>query len=200
MGLAWAMDLKKNPSERSFGEEGPTFKWWRGFKARNPNLTLREVETVERGRVSNATQEFFNNYFDQLENIIRENDPMDKPSQINNCDEAAVFLNKHAQKVVVPRNTKHCQTLTQGTSEHTYVLCTIRVGGGFVMPFIVFSKGLPTLGGFEEQFSASYAAIETGFVNQDLYGSRLTKTFIPNIPPQRPVLLIQDSATAHSSL
>ena len=199
MGLAWAMDLKKNPSERSFGEEGPTFKWWRGFKARNPNLTLRKVETVERGRVSNATEEIFNDYFDQLENILRENDLMDKPSQIYNCDEAAVFLNKHAQKVVVPRNTKHCQTLTQGTSEHISVLCTIRADGGFVMPLIVFSKGLPTLRGFEKQFNASYAATETGFVNQDLYVSWFTKTFIPNIPPQRPVLLIQDSATAHIS-
>ena len=200
MGLAWAIDMDKPRESRVFGETGPSNKWWRGFKSRHPNLTLRKPESVDRGRVLNATKDVIDDYFDTLESIIATNDI--GPHATYNCDEASVLLNKSAQRVVVPRNSKHCHTRTQGTSEHISVLCCVNAAGGTVPPMVVFSKGLPTLRGFHEQgpVNASYAASDSGFVNKDIYTQWFEKTFLKHASPARPLLLIQDGATAHISL
>ena len=115
---------------------------------------------------------------------------------------STVLLNKSAQRVVVPRNSKHCHTRTQGTSEHISVLCCVNAAGGTVPPMVVFSKGLPTLRGFHEQgpVNASYTASDSGFVNKDIYTQWFEKTFLKHASPARPLLLIQDGATAHVSL
>ena len=198
MGLAWAVDMKKESPAFNV-TTGPSLKWWRGFKSRHPNLTLRTAEAVDRGRVENANPDVFNDYFTQLGEIIDEKKL--QPDQIYNCDEAAIFLNKNSQKVIVPRNSRHAHTRAHGTSEHISVLCTIRADGGFVAPLIVFSRGLPTLRGFQDSgpAGASYATTESGFVSKELYISWFEKTFLTSLPPKRPVLLIQDSATAHVS-
>ena len=66
VGFAWAIDLSSGTESR-FPESGPTCKWWRGFRNRHPQLTMRKTETVERGRVSNATEEIVDDYFAVLD-------------------------------------------------------------------------------------------------------------------------------------
>ena len=65
---------------------------------------------------------------------MEENGLSDKPAQIYNCDEAAVYLNKTTRKVVVPKSAKHAHTVAHGTSEHITVLLTVRADGGFIPP------------------------------------------------------------------
>ena len=201
MKFAWAIDHTQEESTRIFSGSGPSRKWWRGFKTRHQDLALRHAETIDRGRVANARPEVIQDYFEQLGKIISENGLENKPSQIYNCDEAAIHLDRNAHKVIVPRNSRHAHTLAHCTTEHISVLCTIRADGGFIPPLIVFAKGMPSLRGFEKQgpANASNASTDSGFVNQEVYASWFEKTFIPNLPPQRPVLLIQDGATAHIS-
>ena len=200
MGFAWAIDLSSGTESRS-PESGPTFKWWRGFRNRHPQLTLRKTETVERGRVSNATEEIVDYYFAVLEETIKANNLDQKPHLIYNCDEAAVYLNKSSQKVVVPRNSKHCHSLAQGTSEHISVLCCANATGAAIPPLIVFAKGFPSLRGFQNDgcANATYSTSDSGFVNRDIYASWFKTTLIKNASSDRPLLLIQDGATAHIS-
>ena len=121
----------------------------RGFRNRQPQLTLRKTETVERGRVSNATEELVDYYFAVLEETIKANYLDQRPHLIYNCDEAAVYLNKSSQNVVVARNSKHCHSLAQGTSEHISVLCCVNATGAVLPPMIAFANGFPSLRGFK---------------------------------------------------
>ena len=135
------------------------------------------TETVERGRVSNATEEIVDDYFAVLEETLKSNNLDQIPQLIYNCDEAAVYLNKSSQKVVVPRNSKHCHSLAQGTSEHISVLCCANATGAALPPLIVFAKGFPSLRVFQNDGCANvtYSTSDSGFVNRDIYmlpGSR----------------------------
>ena len=139
IGLAWAIALQHG--KECFNQStGPSLHWWRGFKRRNPGLTLRKPESVDQGRVSNATPEIIGDYFDTLESTLVEHGLVSKPDQIYNCDEAAVFLNKSTQKALVPVKSKHCHTQAHGTNQHIFVLCCISAGGSYLPPLIIFSK------------------------------------------------------------
>ena len=199
MGLAWAIDLKKEEGKRLFTQDGPTFKWWRGFKRRYPSLTLRVAETVDKGRINNATPEVINNYFTKMQEIFEEN--YLSPHRIYNCDEVAILLNKHGQKVVVPRNAKHVHTLGQGHQNiYRHSVQYEQMEDSF-RHRSHSTKACPVCVGLKKTgpINAGYATTDSGFITQEMYASWLVKVFIPNIPPLRPVLLIQDNATAHVS-
>ena len=204
MEVAWAIDLASGTASR-FPEYGPTFKWGRGFRNRHPQLTLRKTEPVERGRVLNAAEEIVDDYFAVLEETIKVNNLDQRLHLIYNSDEAAVYLNKSSQKVVVPRNSKHCHSLAQRTSEHMSVLSCVNATGAVLPPLIAFAKGFPSLRGFQNDgcnntsYNTSDSGFMSGFVNRDIYASWFKTTFIKNVSSDRPLPLIQDGATAHIS-
>ena len=137
LGLAWAISIEK---QMECFQRGPSLKWWRGFKRRHPQLTLRKAESVDRGRVANATSEIINDYFDSLEAILEEKSLRDKPQQIYNSDEAAIFLNRSSEKVVVPVKTKHSHVMAQGTNTHITVLCCVSADGQYIHPYRYSAK------------------------------------------------------------
>ena len=108
--LAWAIDLKREVVKRSFGDKGPTLKWWRGFRDGHKELSLRKVEAIDRGRAANAKEDIIQEYFDVLEDTMRKNNLLDKSHLLFNYDESALVLNKLAKRVLVPRKSKLCRT------------------------------------------------------------------------------------------
>ena len=197
LSLAWAIDLKME--QRSFGENGPSLHWWRGFRDRHPELSLRKAESVDRCRVSNATEENIGNYFDVLEQIICDNDLQSRPHLIFNCDETAIMLNKSAKRVLVPRKSKHVHTLATATSQHVSVLCTVSAAGCHIPPLMVFSKGYPVGSRWREQgvVNCAYSQSQSGFVDREIYTEWFTNVFLRYAPAERPLLLLQDGASAH---
>ena len=151
MMLAWAIDLKREEVKRRFGNTGPTLKWWRCFRDRHKELSLRKVEAIDRGRAANAKEDIIQEYFDVLEDTMRKNDLLDKPHLLFNCDESALVLNKLAKKVLVPRKSKHCHTIATANTQHVSVLCCISAAGSTLPPLIVFSKGLPAGRNFQSE-------------------------------------------------
>ena len=133
IGLAWVIALRQG-NECFNRSTGPSLNWWRGFTDRHPELSLRKPELVDHGRVANATPDIIGNYFDVLHATLEGNGLMEKPHQIYNCDEAAIFLNRTTEKVLVPIKSKHCHALAQDIT----VLCCINAGGGHVPPLLIF--------------------------------------------------------------
>ena len=140
-------------------------------------------------------------YFELLKETLDCNELGDKPKQIYNCDEAALFLNKSAgQKVVVPVRFKNSHSVSCATSEHVSVHCCVNAAGNAVPPMMIFTRTLP--GGAyhrEGPVNASYACSENGFMDQNLYLQWFEKTFLAHAVPKRPLLLIQDGASSHMS-
>ena len=199
MMLAWAIDLKREEVKRSFGDKGHTLKWWRGFRDRHKELSLRKVEAIDRGRAANAKEDIIQEYVDVLEDTMRKNDLLDKPHLLFNCDESALVLNKLAKKVLVPRKSKHCHTIATANTQHVSVLCCISAAGSTLPPLIVFSKGLPAGRNFQSEgpVNACYSHSESGFVDRQIYTEWFTKIFLRFAPSERPLLLLQDGASAH---
>ena len=199
IGLAWAIALHQG--RECFEAAGPTRRWWRGFRDRYPIFSLRKPEFVDRGRLANATSDTIDDYFDILEHTLKDNAIMSKPHRIYNCDEAAIFLNKSSERVLVPAKSKRCHTLVQGTSQHVSVLCCLNAAGETIPPLIIYSKGLPRGNQFQAEGppNATYSSSESGFIDRDIYAEWFEKKFLQHASKERPLLLLQDGATAHLS-
>ena len=201
INIAWAIDLRRNDETRVFKQSGPSLKWWRGFKKRHPELSLRKTELIDRGRYDNATEDVINEYFDVLEETLGNSDLTNKPHMVFNCDEASLALNKSSRKVLVPRNSKHCHTIATASSQHVSILCCASAAGQIIPPLIVFSKGMPSGRSFQNEgpVKASYSHSDSGFVDRNMYVEWFTKVFVKHIPSERPAILLQDGATIHIS-
>ena len=125
---------------------------------------------------------------------MKENNLFTKPHLIHNSDETAIFLNKSSQHIIVPTKSKYARILARGNSEHITMVSCISAGGTAIPPLIVFSGTLPCLRALEKDgpTNATYAATKSGFVDQGLY-------FLRYAHVERPLLLLQDGASAHIS-
>ncbi|VDI39220.1 Hypothetical predicted protein [Mytilus galloprovincialis] len=57
---------KEHPGARVFNEPGATEKWWRGFKKRQPEISLRRPDPLDRGRAAMGNVETMRDYFKLL--------------------------------------------------------------------------------------------------------------------------------------
>ena len=144
INIAWAIDLGCNDETRVFKQSGLSLKWWRGFKKRYPELSLRKTELIDRGRYDNVTEDVIHEYFDVLEETLGNSDLTNKPHIVFNCDEASLALNKSSRKVLVPSNRKHYHTIATASSQHVSILCCASAAGQVIPPHNVFSKGMPS--------------------------------------------------------
>ena len=123
MMLAWAIDIKGEEEKSSFGDKGPTLKWWRGFRDGHKELSLRKVEATDHGRAANAKEDIIQEYFDVSKDTMGKNNLLDKSHLLFNYDESALVLNKPAKRVLVPRKSKLCRTIATANTQHVSVLC-----------------------------------------------------------------------------
>ena len=52
--------------EKQFKEGGPTEKWWRGFKKRHPDLSLRTSDSLDRRQSRMANKNVVKSHFNVL--------------------------------------------------------------------------------------------------------------------------------------
>ena len=171
------------------------------FKKRHPEFGLRRTDALDRGRAVMGSTHVIKGYFDLLKATLDENNLFDQPQRIYNCDEAALYLNKSTQKVVVPIRQKHAHSLAVATSEHISVHCCVNAAGSAIPPMVIFSGSLPG-GPYHKNgpINALYSASVSGFMNQHMYFEWFEKCFLKHCVPERPVLLIQDGASSHVSV
>lgn len=199
-GFAFSIAKERGHAD-TFEKDGPSRKWWRGFKKRHPEFGLRRTDALDRGRAVMGSTHVIKGYFDLLKATLDENNLFDQPQRIYNCDEAALYLNKSTQKVVVPIRQKHAHSLAVATSEHISVHCCVNAAGSAIPPMVIFSGSLPG-GPYHKNgpINALYSASESGFMNKHMYFEWFEKCFLKHCVPERPVLLIQDGASSHVSV
>lgn len=179
MMYAWVID--KTKGKKKFGENGPCYGWWLGFKARHPERAkLRKPDTLDRGRALYSTVNNLREYFRLLKSVLDEGNFLNRLQDVYNCDETVVDLNKSTQKVVVPRRFKTSHSRQIASTEHITIHCAISAAGNTVPPFIIYKSAFPggnyTSGGPD---GALYAKQKTGFMNSELFVKWFTQLFIP---------------------
>ncbi|KAL6460783.1 hypothetical protein MHYP_G00307490 [Metynnis hypsauchen] len=84
LAYANAVWRKRNPSE-----DVPPLgkKWWHCFQRRHAaEITMRTLDTIDRGRAACARKETVERSFDLLSSTLEEHVLLNQPSQIYNCD------------------------------------------------------------------------------------------------------------------
>ena len=180
----------------------PSEKWWRLMKKRNSNLRLRRPEgtaavrhmCMDRGKVCK--------YFSALQELLKKKGLSDKPSSIWNMDETGLQLEHAPRSVVARKGTRYLQSRTSGNKETITVIACVNASGDKISPHII-AKGKTerALHGFDLKSApdgAKWSVSSKGWTKQGIARLWFESTFLPNIGPARPQLLILDGHDSHN--
>ncbi|CAH1982535.1 unnamed protein product [Acanthoscelides obtectus] len=143
-------------------------------------------------------------YFDLLENTIKELGLEDKPSQIWNLDESSFCSDPSKTKIVGQRGLPATRTTSRPGNQNTTVLMCCSASGEKAPTLIIF-KGkhvwdqwlAPSGSEFPEM---TYAATANGWMESTVFKNYFEKSFVKCLPPERPDLVIYDGHATHLSV
>ena len=175
-----------------------THGWWDSFRKRHPHLTLRTAEKLSYARYVSSDPLVITQYFDLLKATLHDNDLIDKPAQILNCDETGMPLDQLPKYVVAERGQKHPRAVTTGSKKQVTVLACVSAAGYSLPPLVIFAqKSLNqelTLG---EVPGTMYGLTDKGWMDGEVFDNWFTHHFLAHAPPLRPLLLLLDGHSTH---
>ena len=104
-------------SGRKEGKLNLSDGWWFRFTRRWP--TYRKGDGFSQARADNTNRDVFVSYFELLKATLIENDLLDKPAQIYNCDESGLPLDHKMPRVIAKRGAKKVRLRTSGREQDT---------------------------------------------------------------------------------
>ena len=175
--------------------------WFDAFKRRHPNLTLRTAQPLSSARAAGSSKETIEEFFAKLGGICARLNLLAKPMQLFNVDETGISIVHKPGKVVTELGRRNVWGITSAERGKTHTVVTCVSASGFsIPPMIIYPRKRMTAKLTEGALSGTlFDCSDNGWINQELY-LRWFKVFIANIPPARPVLLIQDGHGSHISL
>ena len=174
---------------------------WLGKFFKRHGLSLRVASQLDGGRVHMARESVIAGFFDLYSTLVKDTNVT--ADRIYNVDETGFGEGQYNSRVksVVKKGIKHPYIKHSSTREHTSAVICASGSGVILPPMIIFKDSFPHSCYASEGVSGSlYAVSKSGHIDSSLYINFIEKLFIPNIPPQRPVILIQDNHASHLSL
>ncbi|XP_035662477.1 uncharacterized protein LOC118406522 [Branchiostoma floridae] len=145
--LAFEVEKKRakgRGEEPRFKDSGPGKRWWKGFKGRHPDLSLRSPDQLDKERAAFSTAGVVFEHFERLEQILTDAKAKDKrPHVIYNADETGMDLSAKVSKVIVPKGWKRSPSRRVGGRDHVSALVCISAAGQTVPPMIIYNKAFP---------------------------------------------------------
>ena len=145
--------------------------WWRRFKERQGDLSLRQGDSTAHVRMDAMNQETIDHYFSLLKDTLSTHALLDKPSQIYNVDESGVPLNPRPPKVVTTRGrvTKKVRYRTSGRKGQITVVGCANASGQVIPPMIIYDAArLNPAWTRDEVPGTKYGLSPNGWINTDL--------------------------------
>ena len=175
--------------------------WFEGFKSRHPNLTLRIAQPLSYCRAIAANKEIIQDFFAKLGAVCARLNLLTKPMQIFNVDETGISIVHKPGKVVTELGRKNVWSVTSAEKRKTHTVITCMSASGFPLPpMMIYPRKRMSESLKQDAVPGTlFDCSENGWINQDLY-LKWFKFFLVNIPPTRPVLLIEDGHASHVSL
>ena len=120
-----------------------------------------------------------------------------KPQQIFNADETG-FSTVHQTSKVVGRKGKKA---SGESGENITVLCCVNAEAHVLPPMVIFKgKRISQALMSNAPKNTLFACSKSSYIDRELFGMWFEKIFLPNISPQRPVLLIVDGHASHITI
>ncbi|CAF4033684.1 unnamed protein product, partial [Rotaria sp. Silwood2] len=193
----YAASLNKS---QLFPSGAPTYDWFRSFLKRHQNFVLKKSRPLEKKRAS-ITMEQVDGWFDLLYKIIQDNNLVDRPGQVFNCDETGLSDCISYSKVLVRRQTHNAFRSQGGTGGKAYtsLMFCVSATGYLLPPFVIYkSKRL-----YQEWCSGGppdtgYSNSENGWIDQQLFYEWFDQIFLQRTKDlPRPLVLIVDGHGSH---
>lgn len=188
-----------------FKDNRPGEAWFLNFKKRH-RLSIKKPQGVEYARSNQENPFIIHQYFDMLEETFTNNNLRNKPHLVFNCDESSISRDPSKSRVVGATGEASTRTISTSGRDNTTVLMCVSASGAKLPNLTVF-KGKNILdnwvstadevGTLNQQNNDSYAASTKGWMDSEIFLNWFKKVFLPNIPEERPVLLIVDGHGSH---
>ena len=175
--------------------------WWSSFQKRHPQRSLRSGEQLSYARAVAEDPEVFKMYYDLLEKTLIENELLNKPHLIFNCDESGFSLEHKPGKLIGEKGTKHLNSITSGDKAQLTVLACVSASGYSMPPMVIFDRKRLKPDHCNGEIPGSvYGLSSKGWIDSELFEVWFTKHFLTHIPAVRPVLLLLDGHSSHYQL
>lgn len=192
MKFAYKIAEKLN-KQHPFTGESAGRSWFDGFKRRHPSLTIRTPLSLSYSRAISANEGTVNDFFGSMYGRLN---LISKPMCIYNADKTGVSVVHRPGKVLAQMGRKTVYSISSAERGKTHTVLACVSASGHVLPpmmvyprkRVLFKKGL-----------SLFVTSENGWINADLYLEWM-KFFVANIPPTRPILLVQDGHASHVSI
>src|SRR6218665_1782751 len=137
-------------------------------------------------------------YFYALQGVIKDL----QPHQIWNMDETGLQLDLKAKKIVAAKGSRYLHMRTSGNREMITIIGCVNAAGKALPPHIILKgKTTKALNGFQTQDApegAMWTPSDSGWTKQGIAKLWFENTFLKNIGPDRPQLLILDGHDSHN--
>ena len=112
--------------------------WWHRFLKRQTDVTLRRGDNTAHVRMEAINQQTLKQYFELLNDTLREHDLLNSPSQIYNMDESGVTLDPKAPNVVAVKGTKKVRYRSSGRKGQVTIVACGNAAGQVIPPMVIF--------------------------------------------------------------
>ena len=175
-----------------------TMGWWTSFCKWHPQLTLRSASRLAYRRAVAQDPEIFQQYFDLLEETLKQNGLFDEAARIFNCDESGFPLDYKPGKVVSAKGLKALNVATSGDKSQLTVLACASASGYAMPPLIIFDrKRLKPDHTQGELLGTAYGFSKKGWIDSEIFEEWFEDHFMTHVPPVRPLLLLLDGHSLH---
>ena len=121
-------------------EKEVTSGWWQQFRERYLHITLRTPSPLVQPRAKAMSRDTMEKYFQLLKETMVENNLIDKPRLIFNCDESGMPLAPKSPKVVAKKGQKDPSQITSDTKTQVSILACVSASGDCIPPFVIFNR------------------------------------------------------------
>ena len=175
-----------------------TLGWWERFRQRHPSLTLRSAVPLSYIRAMAQDQESINHYYNLLEDTLTQNDLLDNPTQLFNCDETGMPLSPKPLKTVFKLGAKNPSYITGDLRSQVTVLACSSAAGYALPPFVVFDRKTLNHDLTKGEVPGTvYGLSANGWMDMELFKTWFIEHFLRYVPTSRPLLLLMDGHSSH---
>jgi FKBP-type peptidyl-prolyl cis-trans isomerase len=194
--------VQRTKIKTRFKDDRPGEEWFLNFCKRN-KLSLKKPQGVELARRKQENPWAIYGFFDLLEKTIEDMNLQNKPELIFNCDETSFSSDPSTTKIIGTIGSTCTRTISSAGRDNTTVLVCCSASGQ-KLPLLAIFKGKNIIESMMHEKEdpldiTAFATSQKGWMTTVIFTRWFEKVFLPNIPKERPILLVVDGHVSHIS-